>query len=212
MLARGKLLLHPTCSAEKRCGFPGLVGLGKEGLNPDEKKIWEPTLKERKQEKGCCRQPCPHWEALQPPRSRGTGLPGRLLLPISHQQKWPHPSWHQRSRRAGAQRRRATPERQDGLSPLLSSHGCGLGAGWVGLGPPGQYLCERARATGKGAAWRGNARRREKRLPLGRRGFGSPLRSVQHPNTHIFCAGTTCFPSPASSGPQALKNTASRVG
>ena len=56
-----------------------------------------------------------------------------------------------------------------------SSHGCGLGAGWAGLGPRGQHLCERARATGKGAAWCRNGWRRDKQLLLGGRGFSSPL-------------------------------------
>lgn len=146
VLVRGKRarpLLHPTCSAEKRCGFPGLVGLGKKGLYPDasRKKTWEPPLKERKHRKGELR-PTPSapggfaasHEQLPWHRPPWQGVAARqLLLPFSHQQKWPHPSWHQCSRRAGARRRRATPERQDGLS-LFSRVWAGSRLGWAG--PP----------------------------------------------------------------------------
>lgn len=55
-----------------------------------------------------------------------TGLQIHPLLPCSQPQ--PHPGWQQRFPQG-----RATPGRQEGPS---SSHGCGLGAGWAGLGSP----------------------------------------------------------------------------
>lgn len=127
MLARGKrarLLLHPTCSAEKRCGFPGLVRLGKKGLHPDasRKNTCEPPVKERKHRRGVLWTPpsapagfASSHEMLPWHRPPWQGVAARqLLLPFSHWRKWLHPSWQQCSRRAGARRRRATPERQDG--------------------------------------------------------------------------------------------------
>lgn len=77
---------------------------------------------------------------------RAAALARQLLPPFSHQHKWPHPSWHQREPAGEGPHLR-------GRMGSCSSHGCGLGAGWAGLGPRGQYLCERARAAGKGAAW-----------------------------------------------------------
>lgn len=184
MLARGKqawLLLHPTCSAEKRCGFPGLVRLGKKGLNPDasREKSGNPLRRRGSTEKGCCGQPRPHQEPLQPPasRCRGTDRPGRVSLPGSSRS----PSLTGKSGRIQAGTGALAGREPGGGGPHLSgrtgsrsSHGCGLGAGWAGLGPRGQNLHERARATGKGAAWHRNGWRREKRLLLSRRGFSSP--------------------------------------
>lgn len=54
------------------------------------------------------------------------GLQIHPMLPCSQPQ--PHPGWQQRFPQG-----RATPGRQEGPS---SSHGCGLGAGWAGLGSP----------------------------------------------------------------------------
>lgn len=128
----------------KDVGFQGLSGWGrKKGLYPDasRKKTWEPPLKERKHRKGELR-PTPSapggfaasHEQLPWHRPPWQGVAARqLLLPFSHQQKWPHPSWHPCSRRAGARRRRATPERQDGLS-LFSRVWAGSRLGWAG--PP----------------------------------------------------------------------------
>lgn len=111
-------------------------------------------------------------------RCPDTDLPGRVLLPGSSCS----PSLTSKSGHIQAGTSALARREPGGEGPHLrgrmgsrSSHGCGLGAGWAGLVPRGQYLCEHARATGKGAAWRRNGWRREKRLPLGRRGFSSPL-------------------------------------
>lgn len=144
-LARGKRarLRHPTCSAEKRCGFPRL---GKKGLNPDasRKHLWALSEGEEAQNRGAADTPL-HTRMLSI-FPGAAALAPQLLPPFSHQHKWPHPSWHQREPAGEGPHLR-------GRMGSRSSHGCGLGAGWAGLGPRGQYLCERARAAGKGAAW-----------------------------------------------------------
>lgn len=142
MLVRGKLLLHPTCSAEKRCGFPRLVGLGKEGLNPDDsrEKNLGTCSEGEEARKGMLQTTLSTLGGFAASQEPWYGSPWQapvarqLLLPISRQQKWPHPSWHQCSRRAGARRRRATPESQDGLSPLFSRVWAGSRLGRAG--PP----------------------------------------------------------------------------
>lgn len=111
LFCREKMLVSRACRAGEERAEP---------RHQQKKNIWESPLKERKQEKGCCGQPHPHWDALQPPTSccPGTDLPGRVLLPGSPCS----PSLTSKSGciQAGtsalAQRRRATPERQDGLS------------------------------------------------------------------------------------------------
>lgn len=84
---------------------------------------------------------------LQTPPSE----PGGCQAPPAPSSR-PHPGWQQRE--PGG----AGPHLRGRTGPG-SSHGCGLGAGRAGPGPPrGQEPRSRARAAGKAAAWRGEER------------------------------------------------------
>lgn len=149
-------------------------------LRHQQKKHLGTPLKERKHGKGVLRTSlstlgsfAASHELLPRHRPPWQGVAAQqLLLPFSHQQKWPHPSWHQCSRQAGARRRRATPERQDGLS-LFSRVWAGSRLGRAGPSRPASLRA--CQGHGKGAARRRSGWRREKRLLLGRRGFSSQL-------------------------------------
>lgn len=104
---------------------------GEERAEPrcEQKTSVKPPPKERKRGRGVLRTP----PSIRTRMLSGFPRAQQLLPPSSHQHKWPHPSWHQREPAGEG------PHLRGRMGPR-SSHGCGLGAGWAGLGPRGQYL------------------------------------------------------------------------